>query len=146
MGAVKAGVGGRQGAETAPTGGGGYPDDCNKKKFDLSDSRLNELRAIGLQRSWLSLAALIGVDNFLTVWRVLCQEIDMRGDMQRIYVPRFRTYLRYQRNRTILALSSEGMDSRAIRAELRAATGEDMNEQHINRIISRHKRMAINED
>lgn len=138
------GVGGRQGGTPFPAGGGGYPDICTEKKLDLSDSRLNELRALGLQRVWLKIAESVGVDNFLTMWRLLCNEVDVYGDMQRVYVPRFQTYLRFQRNRVILALRGEGKNWRAIRLELKRTIGEDVSENHIYKIVKNHKRALIN--
>lgn len=139
------GVGGRQAASAHRKGGGGYLDICTEKKRDFRDSQLDELRALGLQRAWLHVAALIGVEHFVTMWRVLCQEVDFRGDMQRVYVPRFSTYLRFQRNRVIMALSSEGKDARTIRTELKSATGEDVSESHIDRIIKQQKRTATDD-
>lgn len=138
------GVGVRQERPRATKAGGGYQNICNKNERDLTGSLLDELRALGLQRAWLSVAAHIGVNNFLVMWRVLCDEVDTRGDMQRVYVPRFRTYLRFQRNRVIMALSSEGKDSRAIRTELKASTGEVVSETHIDRIIKHHRRASEN--
>lgn len=134
------GVGGRHSPPPHPRGGGGYLDICNEKKRAVSETQLDELRALGLQHAWLHVAALIGVDHFVTMWRVLCQEVDFRGEMQRVYVPRFSTYLRFQRNRVIMALSSEGKDALTIRAELKATMGEDVSKAHIDRIIKQQKK------
>lgn len=134
------GVGGRHSSPPTCRAGGGYQDICNEKKCAVSDSQLEELRALGLQRAWLHVAALIGVEHFVTMWRVLCQEVDFRGDMQRVYVPRFSTYLRFQRNRVIMALSGEGRTPHDIRVELKSSTGEDVSEAHIDRIIRQQRR------
>lgn len=136
-------MGGRRERSPLSTEGGGYLNFCGKKEVPCKDSQLDELRALGLQRLWLSVAAVIGVDNFLAMWRVLCDEVDVRGEMQRVYVPRYRTYLRYQRNRVILALAAEGKDPKAIREELKAVMGEVVTHTHITRII-KHSRTVGN--
>lgn len=99
-----------------------------------------DLHALRLQRHWLEIAVLIGVENFIAMWRVLCQEVDSRGDSQRIYIPRFSKYLRLQRNRVIMTLRSEGKKPKTIRKEYKAVTGQDVSIAHIWKIINQGKK------
>lgn len=140
--ASQPGVGGRHSSPPTCRVGGGYPDICAKKKREVKDSQIEELRAIGLPRVWLNIADSIGAEHFVTMWRVLCQQVDFDGDAQRVYVPRFSTYLRYQRNRVILALCSEGKDVRTIQTELKSATGWSVTKSYIYRIIKQHKKVT----
>lgn len=139
-GASPHGVGGRHSSPPTCRVGGGYPDICTKKKREVKDFQMADLHALRLQRHWLEIAVLIGVENFIAMWRVLCQEVDSRGDSQRIYIPRFSKYLRLQRNRVIMTLRSEGKKPKTIRKEYKAVTGQDVSIAHIWKIINQGKK------
>lgn len=102
-----------------------------------SDPRLSELEQIGLPRWLLDLAAQIGVDATLVVWRRLSDE--SRND-HRVSVPRWSTFMRYQRNRFILALDERGLPPEIIREEMQVSLREELSLSHIKRIIEKRKR------
>ncbi len=143
MSAPVEGVGGRHGSRS-PTGqGGGYQDICTALNTPLekkSDARLAELRDVGLSRVWLTVAEVIGVDAFLDAWKVLDQQATHINPGQReIYVPLFASYLRFQRNRFILALADHGTSVDEIRRKVRTVLCEDISARHITRILAKFK-------
>lgn len=91
---------------------------------------------MGLPAAQLRIARAIGVDAFLTVWRMLDEEPAYRtdkGDLQVTMRP-FRSYLRYQRNRFIEALFAQGLDREQIRERVRLELCETLSKSHINRL------------
>jgi hypothetical protein len=135
------GVGARHGSITSTRGQGGYLNICTTDRFSkknaTSDSRLAELREIGLAAHWIDVAASIGVDNFLTTWAILSNSDVIRGEKHYAYVPRYSVWMRYQRNRVIMSLHADGL----LPKEIRVRIGEDLNElvsvDHIKRIIAK---------
>ncbi|HFD81016.1 MAG TPA: hypothetical protein ENK05_11610 [Gammaproteobacteria bacterium] len=100
----------------------------------MTDARLHELREIGLPRWLIDLACEIGVDAALAVWRRLSDAARERGD-NRVHVPAWSTYLRYQRNRFIHTLAAQGHPPSAIRDKVRAVLCEEISIAHIKRIV-----------
>ena len=94
---------------------------------------------MGLPRAWMRIAEAIGVDAFLTTWKFLDAEYgDVQpGEVLRIHLRRYRSYLRYQRNRVIEAQYASGKNSMEIKKHLRASLGEDVSRAHILRIARR---------
>lgn len=147
-GGVSQGVGGRHKGEGPPVGGGEYLDVCAKtadplkgpKKF-ARDPRLNELREMGLAGHWVDIAESIGVDNFVTVWQILDQadHIEDVGSGLRVWVPRYKLFLRYQRNRLIQSLAQSGESVKKIRAIIKKNINESLTSRHIGRIIAAGK-------
>lgn len=122
-----------------PGHGGGYPDFCNISGGDLGapparDPRLAELRRMGLSRTWLAVAASVGFDIFMIIWRSLAADDALDG-RNRVVVPRLATYYRYQRNQLIRTLSADGMEPGDIRTMLLRETGESLSISHIRRQI-----------
>lgn len=136
------GVGGRQGYTPAPAGGGGYQDICNVLNFDPStepkkrDPRLAELREMGLRRVWLNIAEEVGVDALLKIWRILERDPSGTDKEGRLVVPSYSSFLRYQRNRYIEALSAGGMKPREIQEKLKAQLCEQISIRHISRLVT----------
>jgi predicted phage tail protein len=89
-----------------------------------------------LSRPWLEVAACIGPRRFLEVWRLLDREelIEQEGRL-RLSIPRFRQYLRYQRNRYIQALAADGHSAPEIAARLKRQLGERISIKHISRLM-----------
>jgi hypothetical protein len=146
------GVGARQEAAPPPPGRGGYQDVCTGPGDDVAsgassparaiatpDPRIADLRRMGLNRAWLRVAELIGFEDFLAVWRALENEAIVASDRGRIFVPKFATYLRFQRNRMIEELAARGMSAQEIQAHLVERTGEGLHEIHIGRLMQRGK-------
>lgn len=137
------GVGGRHGSRPPAMQGGGYQDICTTANTSLEkkcDARLVELREVGLSRAWLTVAEVIGVDAFLDAWKVLDQQAAHINPGQReIYVPLFASYLRFQRNRFILALADHGTSVDEIRRQVRTVLCEDISARHITRIVAKLK-------
>lgn len=140
------GVGGRQALPRPPRGGGGYQNKCTVLNFDASaaekkrDPRLEELREMGLQREWLDVADAIGVDEFLKVWRILdasSSAHSRKGEDGRLMIPirAYGTYLRYQRNRYVEALSEMGYTPPEIRVKLKEQLCEHISIRHISRLV-----------
>ena len=98
--------------------------------------RIYELREIGLPRWLLDLAEDIGVDAVLAVWRRLSDAAREHGD-NRVHIPAWLTYLRYQRNRFIYSLDEAGKTPCQIRKEVATALCEQLSLSHIKLIIRR---------
>jgi len=135
------GVGARHGQSAPPTGQGGYPNICNSDRFSKknarADSRLAELREIGLAAHWLDVAASIGVDNFLTMWAILSNCDAVQDEKHYAYVPRYSVWMRYQRNRVILSLHADGLRAQEIRVRIMDDLNEVVSVDHIKRIIAK---------
>jgi hypothetical protein len=138
------GVGARHGLTHSPIGQGGYLDICNadrfsKKNAPRDDSRLAELREIGLAAHWLDVAASIGVDNFLTMWAILSSCDAVQDEKHYAYVPRYSVWMRYQRNRVIISMHADGLSANEIHERIRCELNESVSVDHIKRIISKSK-------
>jgi hypothetical protein len=99
------------------------------------DPRLGELRAIGLSRTWLDVAEAIGMEAFLSMWRLLDDRL--QEDDRRPFLPQFSSYLRFQRNRLIQSLHADGLKPRDIRHHLQHELRETLSLRHIARVIER---------
>lgn len=139
-GVPQQGVGGRQADPLPPPGGGGYQDTCGFFKFRPAadpkkrDPRLDELTSMGLPRTWLQVAEVIGVDAFLAMWRIIDADDSMRMDkdnMIHAMIRPYRSYLRFQRNRYIETLASLKVPCATIRDMLKRQLGEEISERHI---------------
>lgn len=127
---------------TLPAGGGGYLNKCTVLNFEPDaeqkkrDPRLDELREMGLPRAWLEVGEAIGVDALMKTWRILDRDEFNHSENGRMLVPmrRYSTFLRYQRNRYIEALNSQGMKPKEIREKINAQLGEQLSICHILRI------------
>lgn len=141
------GVGARQVPTPPPPRGGGYPDVCTvldfqkkpaaaKKTAPPADPRLDELRRMGLPRVWLRVAEAIGIDAFLTTWRILDADPSTwhNETILRIRLRPYRSYLRYQRNRYIEALTAQGLKPDEIQRRLQRQLGETVSHRHITRL------------
>ena len=137
-------VGARQGEEAVSPWGGGYPETCTVLKFSARppeteknrDPRLEELQRIGLKRVWLDVAEEIGVDAFLATWRILDADDSSRhkeGFLQ-IHLKLYRSFLRYQRNRYIEALTAQGYKPLDIQRCLMRQLREPVSLRHISRL------------
>lgn len=143
------GVGARQPPPGLHPGGGGYQGVCMGSKFEKKigeaeknaahDPRLDELRAMGLQRAWVAAAEAVGVDAVLAVWRILDADPSSSYDGTTLRVPlrAWRTYLRYQRNRYIDSLRDLGLRPHEIQRRLQQQLGERVSISHIKRLAAR---------
>lgn len=134
------GVGGRQGGSLSSLEGGGYQDVYTPQGFIFKkngDPRIDELRAMGLGKKWIEIAERIGVDAFLEVWQILDSGGASHREEVRIYIPAFNTYLRFQRNRLIVALAEQGHDDVSIQQSLRKHLCEEISRRHITRIVAK---------
>jgi hypothetical protein len=138
------GVGARQACPPPSPPGGGYQETCTVLKFSArppeakknADPRLDELARMGIQRVWLEVAEAIGVDAFLTVWRILDAEPashHKEGRLQ-LNLKLYRSYLRFQRNRYIEALARKGLKPLEIQWHLNRQLRESVSLRHISRI------------
>jgi hypothetical protein len=138
------GVGGRQAKPSHPRRGGGYLHECTTSNFQKSagaqkkrDPRLEELQEMGLQRVWLDVAEVIGVDNVIKLWRIIDSNCGGVGDDGRLLVPmrNYGTFLRYQRNRYIQTLTDLGFTAAAIKERLEKQLSEKLSVRHITRVM-----------
>lgn len=130
------GVGGRQAGRRARRGGGGYLNGCNVQKV-APDLRLRELHEIGLAAVWLSVAELLGYDQFIALWRLLSSTPGLVNEYNQIKLSlrTIRSWDRYQRNRYIATLAASGIKASEIHAVLRRELGESPNPRQVSRIV-----------
>lgn len=134
------GVGGRHRERPPAPGGGGYLDVYIKT--GAADPRLLELAEMNLSSKWIQIAAAIGVDAFLVVWRILDDSQSnsaQTGYATRLRVPLFSQYMKYQRNKVIHALSGAGMSSNEIKEKIKKDLCEDLHRVHIAKIARKNK-------
>ena len=136
--ALLEGVGARHKDHFQSQEGGGYLDNCTD--FEIfekksRDPRLDELDDMGVGGFWRDMANEIGFDAFMVVWERLSGQAASRDDGNRVYVPRFDAFMRYQRNRFLLSLASTGLKSKEIRVHVLSELNEDISVNHISRLI-----------
>lgn len=139
---VNINTGGRQGETQPATGGGGYLDVCTSselhhRKKIARDPRLDDLRAMGMHHTWQRVAAEIGMDAFLAMWRILDAEEQFqhpKGGLE-LTLRRYRSFLMFQRNRFIRQLAGAGLTNDEIRRRLDVGLCEKLENSRINNII-----------
>lgn len=136
-------VGGRQKALSALAGGGGYLNDYSSFKLlpreTLADPRLLDLKRMGLHHTWQKVAEAIGMDAFLTMWRILDSEEQFRhykGNLE-INLRRYSSYTRYQRNAFIRDLSQAGLSNKEIAERLNKSLCEKLGVSHIQHLLTK---------
>lgn len=141
------GVGGRQGTQPAPRGGGGYLDGCTPPELpglgrplaeSLADPLLRELAEIGLSTMWLQVAAWLGYERFMALWRHLSADSRVLTDDGQILVElrTFAWYERYQTDLLIRRLDAAGLPRAVIHSTLRAHLGEARSRDAISSVTS----------
>lgn len=131
-------VGGRHAISGHRPGGGGYLDICTTFQASLGrDPRLDTLRQMGLSHTWQRVAAMIGVDAFLAMWRILDAEERFHhdGDGLRFSLRRYRSFLRFERDQFICALAAAGLSTNNIQHRLADQFGECLSSKRIRLII-----------
>lgn len=93
---------------------------------------------MGLQRVWLDVADAIGADAFLTLWRILDADPSTQHNdtSLRISLRVYRSYLRFQRNRYIEALASQGVPVPEIKRRIERQLCETVSLRHITRLAA----------
>jgi hypothetical protein len=140
------GVGARQPGTAPAWEGGRYPDTCTllnfpeSEKKNAGDLRIKELEEVGLNKTWIRIARAIGYDAFIRMWIIL-DEPDMHGiyEKKRIWVPMFKTFLKFQRNRQIQTLADNGHQSPYIKKMIEQQTGESLHIVHIQKLMKKSK-------
>ena len=137
----KEGVGGRQIACFSCSGGGGYLDNYSFSQLPIGefrpDPRLDDLKRLGIHHTWQKIAATIGMDAFLKMWRILDAEEQFqhsKGNLS-INLRRYRSYVRFQRNEYIRSLAKEGFTKKEIALKLNSALCEKVQISHMTAII-----------
>jgi hypothetical protein len=146
------GVGGRRGPAPVSTRGGGYQDNCNVFEFDVGvkkiagDPRLDELASMGLPEYWLQVAAYLGVDAFLGMWRILDANRNSipaaSSNGANSMAPTLRTYsnyLRFQKNRFVETLAAQGVEPKEIQKRVENQLCESISIVHIRRLTQKNK-------
>jgi hypothetical protein len=145
------GVGGRHGSSPPPGRGGGYQDNCDVLKFrpgvkKTGDPRLDELVIMGLPAYWIEVAAFLGVDAFLGMWRILDANKDNIAPAKGSYshsmsltLRPYSNYLRFQKNRFVENLAAAGLSPKQIKARVQEQLCENISQAHISRLSNKHK-------
>lgn len=136
--------GGRQASATSLPQGGGYLDVCSASELRIRhhcaadhDPRLDDLRAMGMHHTWQKVAAEIGMDAFLAMWRILDADTQFqhpKGGLE-LTIRRYKSYLRYQRNRYILQMNGMGYREADIKYRLAQGLSENLAVSHISNIV-----------
>lgn len=141
---ARPGVGGRQTDPRPSVRGGGYQHECRARRSPVrppgappasDDPRIEELRRIGIGRVWLRVAHAIGFEGFMAAWQVLASDDAVLDDRSRVLVPSPTRYTRYQRNLLIKQLDEAGKAPREIVSEIKRLLGEQINENHVQRLL-----------
>lgn len=103
------------------------------------DSSLDELHSMGLAPAWIQTARVLGPIQFVEIWRTLDAEAKRAGDRY-IYLPSFRVFLRYQRNRFIVSLADSGLSITRIQLLLYSFLREELSARHIARVLRADER------
>ena len=140
---IEQGVGARQGDLFPDAGGGGYLNECTTSKV-WEAAKIRELMDMGLPSVWIRVAESIGYDNFLQLWRILDTAAELREirrseneSMIEVQLRRYTSFKRYQRNRFIEALASNGLPNAAIQHAVKQHLGEKLDRSHIRRLAAR---------
>jgi len=149
------GVGARQGLGDGLALGGEYLNNCDSSNFSnpapapdfekkRRDPRFSELERIGLPRVWLRIAERVGFDAWLDIWRMVSDDESVRHDGG-ARLPKLRcysAYSRYQRNRYIEALATQGMPICTIHRALLENLRESLYVPTIKKIANRARLRA----
>lgn len=144
-------VGGRHRTCPPRREGGGYQDNCDLfetrpgvKKSD--DPRLHELAVMGLPGYWLQVAEYLGVDTFLGMWRILDANKDNIAPAKGSYsysmsltLRSYGNYLRFQKNRYVETLASQGLAPKEIQRRVQTQLCEYISIVHIRRLSQKNK-------
>lgn len=71
----------------------------------------------------------------MSCWQVLASDDAVLDDRSRVLVPSPTRYTRYQRNLLIKQLDEDGKAPREIVAEIKRLLGEQVNENHVQRLL-----------
>lgn len=135
------GVGARHRETDSPSGGGGYQDNYTTSNAPIKgvwlDPRIFELQQMGLSDLWLEVADEIGADAFYRMWKILDSNNDTpAATNKKLLVPRFTTFIRYQRDKLINQLSNQGKKKHEIRRILKRQFAINISNRSLHRIIS----------
>lgn len=89
---------------------------------------------------WIQVARRIGFDAFVVLWQTLHEHADQLDARNRITVPEFGTYLKFQRNEAIRALSAGGMTPPQIARHLSAVYKRPISKEVVHRALRRIRR------
>lgn len=142
------GVGARQTETHSPQQEGGYLEIYRfgeLEKRDLPpqkiDPRLSSLRDMGLNPTFIKIAAVIGFDNFLKMWEILDADERLKKDSGGISIQlrAYRAYKRHLRNRHIVLLhrQSKKLGNTVIAKKVAESLGEKIDPSQIYRVIER---------
>jgi hypothetical protein len=90
----------------------------------------------------MAVALQVGFDAFMSLWLVLMREGHV-DDRNRVVVPNYSRYLRFQRNQLIRELDEEGLSADQIRLEVKKLTGQDLDITHVRRTMRPRSSVAI---
>ena len=143
------GAGGRQQSAPPPPQGGGYLPTCNASGAPVTaraaaatDRRLAELREMGLHPVWIVVAATIGWEAWVRQWEVFDANADLLDGRNRITLPSFETYRRFQYNESIRTLLRAGLSAEDVRERMQQIHSTAPNLDKVRRMM---RRMATDE-
>ncbi|AOZ48866.1 hypothetical protein BKX93_01880 [Chromobacterium vaccinii] len=95
---------------------------------------------MGMHHCWQKVAAEIGMDAFLAMWRILDAEEQWRhpkGGLE-LTLRRYRSYEHYQRDTYIRQLAGQGLSFNAVRIRLSEALDVVLETKRVKEIIEIH--------
>lgn len=123
--------------------GGGYQSSCTNSRRGVrgepaqfeSDPRLADLRRMRVSAVWIAVAEQIGFEAFTRAWRILAERPEVLDDRNRLYVPSYAQYLRFQRLEAVRTLAREGLSAPQIAERIRRELGEIVRVDHIRSLM-----------
>ncbi len=139
-------AGGRQLPFSIPLQGGGYLDNYSvlelQPREPIRDPRLDDLKKMGLHKTWQNIAAAIGMDNFLAMWRMLSEDSQFTATNSgriKADLRNYSSYKRMVRDRYILCLYDAGYSYREITEKITQSLGLQIREDNVVRIVIEKK-------
>lgn len=92
---------------------------------------------MGMHAAWQRVAAAIGFDTFLTMWRILDAEDQFAAedDGLRVRLRRYRSFQRQCRNEFVRELHAAGLEPAEIQRRLVAQFGEELSVRHVAQLV-----------
>lgn len=92
---------------------------------------------MGLSSMWIEVSEAVGPEAFVQIWEILDRHATEDYGNLRIRIPRFRKFLRFQRNRFLLTLARAGYGTEEIQRRLQEEVDETLHVEHVRKLIYR---------
>lgn len=95
---------------------------------------------MGVRPIWILGADAIGYDAFIRFWQTISANEDLLDERNRVTIPTFDTYLRYQRNQVIRSLASQHSDAKSLCEDLREKHSIELSLSAVKRVLGKMHR------